>query len=77
MKISINQINGTLREKVQAVIDRVGRENVIGLFSFTDNDFQYPWRSKGSYISVRIKTQDSYTSENIYYKKSTKTRKSR
>lgn len=69
MKITIDKIKGSLKAKVQLAIDKAGEDNVIGLFAFNDIDHQYPWRSKGPFISVRIKTESGYTSTNIYYKK--------
>lgn len=74
MKINLEQIKGTLRERVEKVIDEKKSEGfeIIGLFKFTDIDHQYPWRSKGKFISIRITKPEmgfqNYTAKNIYYK---------
>lgn len=74
MKITLEQINGTLRERVEKAIDEKKLEGfeIIGLFKFVDVDHQYSWRSKGKFISIRITKPEmgfqNYTSKNIYYK---------
>ena len=55
MKIQIEQIKGSLRDKVDSCISELQEQscNVIAIFLFKDIDTQYSWRSKGKYIAIR------------------------
>lgn len=55
MKIQLEQIKGTLRERVDIAISKLESEGcVVGsFFLFNDIDHQYSWRSKGKYIAIR------------------------
>ncbi len=74
MKIKIEQIKGSLRDKVETTIEQLKKDGfeIVGIFKFVDVDFQYQWRSKGKFISIRITKPEmgfeNYTSKDIYYK---------
>ncbi len=74
MKITLEQIKGTLRERVEKAIAEKKSEGfeIIALFKFTHIDHQYSWRNKGKFISIRITKPEmgfqNYTSKDIYYK---------
>ena len=55
MKIQLEQIKGTLRQRVDAAISKLELEGceISSFFLFDDIDHQYAWRSKGKYIAIR------------------------
>jgi len=75
MKIQLEQIKGTLRDRVDAAISQLEQQDckVIAFFLFKDIDHQYAWRSKGKYISIRYTApyhgREQYDDKKIYLEK--------
>jgi predicted metallopeptidase len=78
MKIKLEQIKGTLREKVDNAISQlqVDGNTIIAYFCFNDVDHQYSWRSKGKYIAIRYTTPNcefqQYHDKPVYFEKKKK-----
>jgi hypothetical protein len=55
MKIQLEQIKGSLRERVDIAISKLESQEckIVAFFLFNDIDHQYSWRSKGKYIAIR------------------------
>jgi len=74
MKITIDQLKGKLRERVEKAISELEGKGytVCSFFAFKDVDHQYSWRSKGKFIAIRYTTPEcgfqQYHDKNIYYK---------
>ena len=75
MKIQLEQIKGTLRDRVDAAISQLENEKceVIAFFKFKDIDHQYSWRSKGTYVAIRYVAPhhgfQQYADKRIYLEK--------
>jgi hypothetical protein len=75
MKIQLEQIKGTLKDRVNTAVSELERQNckVIAFFFFKDIDHQYSWRSKGAYIAIRYAApfhdSQGYDDKRIYIKK--------
>ena len=78
MKIELEQIKGTLREKVDNAISQLQADGntIIAYFFFKDIDHQYSWRSKGKFIAIRYTTPNckfqEYHDKRVYFKKTKK-----
>ena len=80
MKIQLEQIKGTLKERVDVAISKLESEQckIVAFFLFDDIDHQYSWRSKGKYIAIRYNAPhhgfQKYDDKRIYLatKKQTK-----
>ena len=80
MKIQLEQIKGTLRERVDVAISKLESEQckIVAFFLFDDIDQQYSWRSKGKYVAIRYNAPyhgfQKYDDKRIYLttKKQTK-----
>lgn len=75
MKIELDQIKGTLREKVDNAVSQLQADGntIIAYFFFKDIDHQYSWRSKGKFIAIRYTTPNckfqEYHDKRVYFKK--------
>ena len=75
MKIQLEQIKGTLRNRVDDAISQLEQKDckVIALFLFKDIDHQYSWRSKGKYVAIRYTAPhhgfQQYDDKRIYFEK--------
>ena len=75
MKIQLEQIKGTLRDRVDVAISQLENEKceVIAFFKFNDIDHQYSWRSKGTYVAIRYVAPhhgfQQYADKRIYLEK--------
>ena len=75
MKIQLEQIKGTLRERVDDSITQLQADGntIIAYFCFKDIDHQYSWRSKGKFIAIRYTTPNcrfqEYHDKRVYFQK--------
>jgi putative lipoic acid-binding regulatory protein len=75
MKIKLEQIKGTLRERVDKAISELEQKDckVIAFFLFEAKCHDYAWRSRGKYISIRYVApyhyREQYDAVQVFLKK--------